>query len=98
MVAGLAFTTFSTATLMASTYAWAIFALSCNGLEIGLATPTTNLLVRSYARRLPRVVTESARFHLQRGRDDLSVPGHSVPEQTAYSSFSTSVCWHSGRI
>ena len=45
MVVGLAFMTFGTATLMASNYAWAIFALSCNGLGIGLATPTTNLLV-----------------------------------------------------
>ena len=38
MVVGLAFMTFGTATLMASNYAWAIFALSCNGLGIGLST------------------------------------------------------------
>jgi fucose permease len=45
MVIGLAFMTFGTGTLLASSYAWAIFAVSCNGLGIGLASPTTNLLV-----------------------------------------------------
>ena len=45
MVLGLAFMTFGTSTLMASTYAWAVAAVSCNGIGIGLATPTTNLLV-----------------------------------------------------
>jgi MFS transporter, FHS family, glucose/mannose:H+ symporter len=45
MVIGLAFMTFGTATLMASSYAWAITAVSCNGTGIGLASPTTNLLV-----------------------------------------------------
>jgi FHS family glucose/mannose:H+ symporter-like MFS transporter len=51
MVIGLAFMTFGTATLMASTYAWAIFAVSANGVGIGLATPTTNLLVARTADR-----------------------------------------------
>jgi len=45
MAIGLAFMTFGTASLMAFTYARAIFAISCNGLGIALATPTTNLLV-----------------------------------------------------
>ena len=45
MVIGLAFMTFGTATLMVSTYAWAIAAIFCNGLGTGLATPATNLLV-----------------------------------------------------
>ena len=45
MVIGLVLMTFGTVTLMASTYPWAIAAVFCNGLGIGLATPTTNLLV-----------------------------------------------------
>jgi len=49
MVVGLAFMTFGTATLMLSSYAWALTAITCNGLGIGLATPATNLLVARMA-------------------------------------------------
>jgi fucose permease len=45
MVVGLVFMTFGTATLMASSYTWALAAAACNGIGIGLASPTTNLLV-----------------------------------------------------
>ena len=45
MVIGLSLMTFGTATLMASKYPWAIAAVFCNGLGIGLSTLTTNLLV-----------------------------------------------------
>jgi fucose permease len=45
MVVGLVFMAFGTATLMASSYTWALAAAACNGIGIGLASPTTNLLV-----------------------------------------------------
>lgn len=45
MVVGLVFMAFGTGTLIVSSYTWALAAAACNGIGIGLASPTTNLLV-----------------------------------------------------